>query len=82
MKTYVREMRQCHEQLVELGTDESSEIVSESVDEKVLKVASSVCEKRTRDLNALIDDPEGFEQLVSEEEWFILGANELNHDDL
>jgi len=37
-----------------------------------------VCERRLKDLDELIDDPKAFENLVSAEEWKILGADEPN----
>lgn len=41
-----------------------------------------VCEKRLRDLDDLIDDPAAFGALVTDEEWKILGADELNIETL
>jgi len=31
------------------------------------------------DLDDVIDDPDAFTELVTEEEWLVLGADELNH---
>ena len=57
-------------------------IVSESVNKKLLKVALKVCKKRTRELDDLIDDPNGFENLVSDAEWKILAQDEMTEEDL
>jgi hypothetical protein len=35
-----------------------------------------------RDLDDLIDDPTAFEPLVSDEEWRILGADEMSEESL
>jgi hypothetical protein len=53
-----------------------------SVPDKVLKVALKVCEKRLRDLDDLIDDPNAFTSLVTDEEWKVLGADELTTETL
>jgi len=45
-------------------------------------VAIKVCERRLKDLDELIDDPKAFQDLVSPEEWRILGADELNEKKL
>lgn len=37
-----------------------------------------VCQKRLRDLDDLIDDPTAFDALVTDEEWKVLGADEMN----
>lgn len=70
VKAYVREMR------------ESQGGKSTTVPDKVLKVAIRVCEKRLKDLDDLIDDPNAFTSLVTDEEWKILGADELNLETL
>lgn len=70
VKIFVREMRES------LGDKPST------VTDKILKVALKVCEKRLRDLDDLIDDPNAFTSLVTEEEWNILGADELNVESL
>ncbi len=57
-------------------------ITSASVNSKLLKVAIKVCSKRTRELDELIDDPNGFENLVSDAEWKILAADEMTEEDL
>ncbi len=38
--------------------------------------------RRVRDLDELIDDPTAFEQIVSDAEWKILGADELTEESL
>lgn len=48
----------------------------------MVKVAIKVCERRLRDLNEMIDDPQGCEELVNAAEWKILGADELNEKTL
>lgn len=53
-----------------------------TVTDKILKVALKVCDKRLRELDDLIDDPNAFNSLVTDEEWAILGADELNHESL
>ena len=70
MKTYVREMR------------DSQGSAAPSVPSNVFKVALRVCEKRLRDLDDLIDDPSAFQELVTDDEWRVLGADELNLETL
>jgi len=53
-----------------------------SVDDKVLKVAIRVSEKRLRELDEMIDDPTAFSELVTDDEWKILGADELTMETL
>lgn len=53
-----------------------------TITDKLLKVAMKVCEKRLKDLDDLIDDPNAFSSLVTDEEWKILGADELNVETL
>lgn len=72
VKIYIREMRESQG-----AADKPS-----TVPEKVLKVALKVCEKRLKDLDDLIDDPQAFTSLVTDEEWKILGADELNLETL
>ena len=60
VKTFVREMRE-------------SKGEKHSVNEKVLKVAMRVCDKRLMELDDLIDDPNAFSSLVTDDEWRILG---------
>lgn len=48
----------------------------------MLSVALRVCEKRLRDLDDLIDDPSAFTELVTDEEWKVLGADELTMETL
>lgn len=74
---YTREMREAYD---ESGSLEG--LKSISVSKKLFKVALKVCKQRTRDLNELIDDPNGFDALVSDADWKILGANELNEEAL
>jgi DNA-directed RNA polymerase delta subunit len=53
-----------------------------SIPANVLKVAMKVCEKKLRDLDDLIDDPTAFAELVTEDEWKVLGADELTIESL
>ncbi len=53
-----------------------------NVSDKVLQVALRVCEKRLRDLDDLIDDPSAFTELVTDDEWKVLGADELTLETL
>lgn len=61
---------------------ESQGTSAPGVPANVLKVAIRVCEKRLRELDDLIDDPSAFQELVTDEEWRILGADELNMETL
>jgi hypothetical protein len=70
VKIFVKEMRES------MGDKPST------VSDKILKTALKVCEKRLRDLDDLIDDPQAFNQLVTDDEWAILGADELNTESL
>lgn len=70
VKIFVNEMRES------MGDKPSS------VTDKILKVALKVCEKRLRELDDLIDDPNAFTSLVTDDEWSILGADELNLEQL
>lgn len=70
VKIFVKEMR------------ESEGIKKTSVEDKVLKVALRVCEKRMRDLDEMIDDPTAFTDMVTDDEWKILGADELTAETL
>ena len=65
MKIWLREMREAY---VASGNSANpmEEIKSASVSDKIYKVAMTVCKMRTRDLDDLIDDPNGFECLVNE----------------
>ena len=45
-------------------------------------MALRVCEKRLRDLDDLIDDPSAFSELVTDDEWKVLGADELTLETL
>ena len=53
-----------------------------TVSSQVLKVALKVCDKRLKDLDDIIDDPNAFQSLVTDEEWRVLGADELNNETL
>ena len=70
MKIFVREMRESQ------GTGKCT------VEDKVLKVALRVCDKRLRELDEMIDDPTAFTELVTDDEWRILGADELTMETL
>ena len=70
MKIFVREMR------------ESQGNGKLTVDDKVLKIALRVCDKRLRELDEMIDDPTAFSELVTDDEWKVLGADELNTETL
>jgi len=74
IKKYIRELR-------ETAASEEGEIKT-TVKEKIIKLAMRVVERRLKDLNEMIDDPKAFEDLVSEAEWKILGADELNEKKL
>ena len=63
MKIYVREMREAFKAS---GNSATEEIKSKTVTDKIFKVAMKVCKHRVRDLDDLIDDPCGFEALVSD----------------
>lgn len=79
MKIYVREMR---EAFAASGNSMTEPIESKSVSDKVFKVAMKICLQRTRDLDDLIDDPNGFEALVSDAEWQILSQDEHTEESL
>ena len=79
MKIYVREMR---EAFAASGNSMTEEIKSKTVTDKIYKVAMKICKNRTRDLDDLIDDPQGFMSLVSENEWAILSQDEHTEDSL
>lgn len=53
-----------------------------TVPDKVLKVAMKVCDRKLLELDDLIDDPNSFADLVSDDEWKILGADELTIETL
>lgn len=65
MKIWLREMREAYVASGNSGNP-MEEIKSVSVSDKIFKVAMKVCKMRTRDLDDLIDDPNGFECLVNE----------------
>jgi transcriptional regulator of acetoin/glycerol metabolism len=52
------------------------------VDKEVLKCAFTVSQRRVRDLDDLIDDPDAFQQIVTDEDWRILGADEMTAEGL
>lgn len=70
VKRFIRE-------LTESAMSEEGEIKT-TVKQKTIECAIRVCERRLKDLNELIDDPKAFEKLVSDAEWRILGADELD----
>jgi len=74
VKRFVRELKESSE-------SEEAEIKT-SLSDRIVKTALKVCERRMKDLNEMIDDPKAFESLVSEAEWKILGADELNEERL
>lgn len=51
--------------------------LGEDVDEDIVKVALGVSNRRLIDINDAIKDPDPAENLVTEDEWKILGADEL-----
>ena len=79
MKIYVREMR---EAFAASGNSMTEEIKSKTVTDKIYKVAMKICKNRTRDLDDLIDDPQGFSHLVSDNEWAILSQDEHSEESL
>lgn len=72
LKIYAREIRE--------QFDKGLPLVSQTVSKELLKVAMDVSYRRVRDLDDLIDDPTAFGQLVSDNEWKILGADELTEE--
>jgi len=74
LKIFIREIRECF--------DENKPLKSSTVSDSVLKVAMDVSSRRVRDLDDLIDDPTAFGSLVSDIEWKILSADELNEESL
>ena len=74
LKRYIRQLR-------ESAAIEDGEIKT-TVKERKLKIAIKVCERRLKDLDEMIDDPKAFQDIVSAEEWKILGADELNEKKL
>ena len=77
IKIYVREMREAFEKSGSL-----EDLKSATVTDKIYKVAMKVCKQRTRDLDDLIDDPMGFESLVSDREWAVLSTDEHTEESL
>jgi len=62
--------------------ESGSPLVSATVNKEILQLALEVSLRRVRDLDELIDDPTAFEQIVSDSEWKILGADELTEESL
>jgi len=73
LKIYVREMR---EAFMRSGSSMTEEIKSQTVSTKVYKLALKICKNRTRDLDDLIDDPDGFGMMVTDKEWTVLSKDE------
>ena len=49
----------------------------------MLEVAIKVCQRAVLDLDEIIDDPDAsFDELVSDAEWSVLGADEVTAEDL
>jgi tubulin monoglycylase TTLL3/8 len=74
LKKFLREIREAF--------DNGEALESKSVSAQVLEAAISVTERRVKDLDDLIDDPSAFGDLVTDAEWKILGADELNEESL
>ena len=72
LKIYVREMKEAYQ-----ASRDAVNLQSPSVGKRLLKVALRVCKNRTRSLDELIDDPNGFGQVVSDADWSVLSADEL-----
>ena len=62
--------------------DNQQPLLSETVGKDLLKVAFDISQRRCRDLDELIDDPQAFGALVSEAEWKILSKDELTEESL
>ena len=58
------------------GNSMTEVIKSHTVTDKIYKIAMKICKNRTRDLDDLIDDPTGFDVLVSDKDWAILSQDE------
>lgn len=54
----------------------------EVIDEKVLKTAMNICERRSLSLDEIIDMKDFPEQLVEDQEWDIIGKDELDEKQL
>jgi len=78
VKIFVREMHETEgeRQAIEVGKP------GNTCSDKILKVAMRICERRLKDLDDLIDDPKAFTELVSDKEWAILAADELDKESL
>ncbi len=48
----------------------------------MFKVALRVCERRLKDLDEMIDDPTAFQGIISDQEWAVISADELNAETL
>ena len=70
-------MRESYEANVAAGNP-NAEIVSTSVPGRIFNVALRVCKQKCRPLDDLIDDEHGFDNLVSDADWKILGADEMD----
>ena len=77
LQTYVREMRNAYEKQINKGN--CADISSQSVSEKVLDVALKVSERRLRDIDEMLDNPEE-EVFISDDEWNILNANKMKEE--
>jgi tubulin monoglycylase TTLL3/8 len=78
VKIFVKEMRDSEGEMDQIEEGKEGNTVSN----KVLKVALKICERRLKDLDELIDDPNAFKQLCSEKEWAILASDELDVEKL
>lgn len=74
-------MRESYEQNI-TDNKPNDPIVSKNVPGRVFNVAMKVCKQKLKPLDDLIDDEAGFDNLVSDEDWQILGANEMNDEEL
>ena len=74
LKTYLREVREAF--------DDGQPLTSKSVAKDVLKAAYDVSQRRVKDLDEMIDDPNAFGALVSDAEWKILSRDELTEESL
>lgn len=75
LKRYVRQLREAFDE------NPNGELKSE-VTKKILRISMTVCERRGKDLDEMIDDPNAFGQMVTDAEWKVLGADELNEETL
>jgi hypothetical protein len=49
-------------------------------DQKTIRVAINVCERRCKDIDDFIDDPNAAMNLISDKEWELLAGDELTMD--